>query len=290
MSVTVKLVVQVALFPAASVAVTVIVCVPIGMSVPAAGDWLKVIPAVAVQLSLTVTPPRTFGTVAWQFPLALASGIAEQITLGAVVSVTVKLVLQVALFPAASVAVNVIVCIPIPSGVPVAGDWLKVIAPDAVQLSLTVTPPRTFGAVAWPLPSALAPEIAEQITLGAVVSVTVKLVVQVALFPAASVAVTVIVCVPSPTSVPAAGDWLKVIPAAAVQLSLTVTSPRTFGTAAWQFPLALASGIAEQIILGAVVSVTVKLVLQVALFPAASVAVNVIVCIPIPSSAPAAGD
>jgi len=34
----------------------------------------------------------------------------------------------------------------------------------------------------------------------------VKLVVQVALFPAASVAVTVIVCVPRPISVPAAGD------------------------------------------------------------------------------------
>jgi len=206
------------------------------------------------------------------------------------VSVTVKLVLQVALFPAASVAVNVIVCIPIPSGVPAAGDWLRVIVPDAVQLSPTVRPPRTLGTAAWQVPSALAPGIAEQITLGAVVSVTVKLVVQVALFPAASVAVTVIVCVPIGMSVPAAGDWLKVIPAVAVQLSLTVTPPRTFGTVAWQFPLALASGIAEQITLGAVVSVTVKLVVQVALFPAASVAVNVIVCIPIPTSAPAAGD
>jgi hypothetical protein len=34
----------------------------------------------------------------------------------------------------------------------------------------------------------------------------VKLVVQLALLPAASVAVTVIVCAPKPTSVPAAGD------------------------------------------------------------------------------------
>jgi hypothetical protein len=38
-----------------------------------------------------------------------------------------------------------------------------------------------------------------------VLSVTVKLVVQVALLPASSVAVTVIVFVPRPTSVPAAG-------------------------------------------------------------------------------------
>src|SRR6266498_4062783 len=101
-----------------------------------------------------------------------------------------KLVLQVELFPAASVAVTVIVCVPSPTSVPAAGDWLRVIAPATVQLSLTVAPPRTFGTVAWQLASALAPGIAEQITLGAVVSVTVKLVVQVALLPAASVAVT----------------------------------------------------------------------------------------------------
>ena len=72
--------------------------------------------------------------------------------------------------------------------------------------SLTVTPLRTFGTAAWQLPSALALGIAEQFTVGAVVSVTLKIVVQVALLPAASVAVTVIVCEPKPTSVPATGD------------------------------------------------------------------------------------
>ena len=75
-----------------------------------------------------------------------------------------------------------------------------------LQLSLTVTPLNTFGTAAWQLPSALALGIAEQFTVGAVVSVTVKTVVQVALLPAASVAVTVIVCEPRPTSVPATGD------------------------------------------------------------------------------------
>jgi hypothetical protein len=35
---------------------------------------------------------------------------------------------------------------------------------------------------------------------------TVNIVVQIALFPAASIAVTVMGCVPTPTSVPAAGD------------------------------------------------------------------------------------
>ena len=72
--------------------------------------------------------------------------------------------------------------------------------------SLTVTPLDTFGTAAWQLPSALALGIAEQFTVGAVVSVTVKIVVQVALLPAASVAVTVIVCEPKATSVPATGD------------------------------------------------------------------------------------
>src|SRR5207237_764273 len=92
-----------------------------------------------------------------------------------------------------------------------------------LQLSLAVTPPSTFGTAAWQLPSALALVGAGQLTVGTVVSVTVKVVVQVALLPASSVAVTVIVCAPSPTSVPAAGDWLTVIPLVPLQLSLAVT-------------------------------------------------------------------
>ena len=75
-----------------------------------------------------------------------------------------------------------------------------------LQLSLAVTPPNTFGTAAWQPPSALALVGTGQITVGTVVSVTVNVVVQVALLPAASVAVTVIVLVPNPTSVPATGD------------------------------------------------------------------------------------
>ena len=81
-----------------------------------------------------------------------------------------------------------------------------VIAEAALHASLVVTPLRMFGTAAWQLPSALALGIAEQFTVGAVVSVTVKIVVQVALLPAASVAVTVMVWEPTPTSVPASGD------------------------------------------------------------------------------------
>jgi hypothetical protein len=88
---------------------------------------------------------------------------------------------------------------------------------------------------------------------------TVKVVVQVALFPAASVAVTVIVCEPTPTNDPAAGFWLTVMAIAALQLSLTVTPPNTSGTAAWHAPLALALEAGGQLRLGGVVSVAVKL-------------------------------
>src|SRR5438552_5401510 len=98
------------------------VCTPNPTSVPAAGDWLKVIPLVPLQLSLALTPPNTSGTAARQFVPALALGVAEQITVRAVSSVTVKVVVQVALLPAASVAVTVIVCVPNPTRVPAAGD------------------------------------------------------------------------------------------------------------------------------------------------------------------------
>jgi hypothetical protein len=107
-----------------------------------------------------------------------------------------------------------------------------VIALAALQPSLTLTPPNTLGTAAWQFASALAPATGEQTTVGAVVSVTVKLVVQLALFPASSVTVTVMVCVPRPTSVPAAGDCTSVIPPAALQPSPTLTPPNTFGTAA----------------------------------------------------------
>jgi hypothetical protein len=74
----------------------------------------------------------------------------------------------------------------------------------ALQLSLTLA--DTLGTAAWQLAPALTLGTAGQLTVGAVLSTTVKVVVQLALLPAASVAVTVMVCAPKPTSVPAAGD------------------------------------------------------------------------------------
>jgi len=63
-----------------------------------------------------------------------------------------------------------------------------------------------LGTAAWQLAAALVLEAAGQAIVTVALPVTVKVVVQVALLPAASVAVTVIVFVPRPTRVPAAGD------------------------------------------------------------------------------------
>src|ERR1041384_460803 len=200
-----------------------------------------------LQASLAVTPARTLGTSAWQVPSALIGAMAEQVMVGTVVSVTVKVVEQEALFPAASVAVTVIVCMPRPTAVPAAGDCVRVMALAELQASLAVTPARALGTSAWQAPSALIGAMAEQVMVGTVVSLTVKVVEQEALFPAASVAVTVIVCMPRPTAVPAAGDCVRVMALAELQASLAVTPARTLGTSAWQVPSALIGAMAEQV-------------------------------------------
>src|SRR5207244_9204773 len=105
------------------------------------------------------------------------------------------------------------------TSVPAACDWLKVPPLGPPQLSLPLPPPNTSGTAARQSVPALALVGAGQITVGAVSSVTVKVVVQVALLVAASVAVTVITCTPNPTSVPAAGAWLNVTPLVPLQLS-----------------------------------------------------------------------
>jgi len=48
-----------------------------------------------VQTSLAVTPLNTLGTAAWQLLSALTLGTAGQVTLGALVSVTVKVAVLV---------------------------------------------------------------------------------------------------------------------------------------------------------------------------------------------------
>lgn len=104
-------------------------------------------------------------------------------------------------------------------------------------------------------------------------------------FPAASVAVTVTVVVPTTNSVPDACDVVTVIPPE--QLSDTVSGKFTTLEHA---PAAAAIVIVDgHVICGAVWSETVTLTTHVVVFPDASVAVSVTACIPSPAAAPAAG-
>ena len=65
---------------------------------------------------------------------------------------------------------------------------------------------------------------------GGVESITVTMKVQDCELPASSVAVTVMVCVPTPNNVPAAGLWLNVNELS--QLSEAVTLDNTLGATA----------------------------------------------------------
>jgi len=69
---------------------------------------------------------------------------------------------------------------------------------------------------------------------GAVLSVTVKLLVHVTELLAASLTVIVTLVTPVETRVPATGDCVMVIAGAGVQLSVVVTLAVKSGTAAWQ--------------------------------------------------------
>src|SRR5439155_2764782 len=107
-----------------------------------------------------------FGTAAWQLAPAPALVAAGQVTVGGVMSVTVKLVVQEALLPAASVAVTVIVCAPRPTIVPVVRDRVRVIDPGPEHLPLSGPPHRRLGTAAWQVPSAVALVAGGQVTVG----------------------------------------------------------------------------------------------------------------------------
>src|SRR5256714_9751008 len=109
-------------FLASLAAVKEIFCSPIFLMIPRPPKSPLFPYTTLLRPSLTVTPLKTLGTAAWQLPSVLAFGSGEQFTAGADVSVTVKIGVQVAQLPAASVAVTVIVCAPRPTNVPAAGD------------------------------------------------------------------------------------------------------------------------------------------------------------------------
>jgi hypothetical protein len=110
--------------------------------------------------------------------------------------------------------------------------------PDA-GVQLVLTPVQLSVATGWKVATAehwfaslFLVMLAGQVIPGGVVSLTVNVVVQVALLSAASFTVTVIVVTPSSTKAPAAGICVMVREPAGVQLSEAVTPPRISGTTA----------------------------------------------------------
>src|SRR5438094_840806 len=121
---------------------------------------------------------------------------------------------------------------------------------------------------------------------GGVLSVTVKLAVQVDSLVAASMTCKVTVVTPKPTRVPAAGDWLICTEAEPLQSLATRPLVVKSGTGAWQTPSAKALWLEAQVLtVGGVLSVTVKLAVQVDSLFAASMTCKATVATPLPSTA-----
>src|SRR5207247_6205406 len=129
---------------------------------------------------------------------------------GAVASTTLSGTLVLAVLPAASITVTVMVYWPGLTVVPATGFCLRTNWLTGVQLSAATVLGRTLGTAAWQLASAksvIGPGALRM--AGPVASTTLRGVLQVAVFPEASVAVTVIRCCPGATVVPAVGVWFR---------------------------------------------------------------------------------
>lgn len=124
-----------AVLPAPSVAMSVTVLGPIGKAVPATG--LCVTAGAAVTASVTVAKPVKSGNEPVANPASvLMVWSAGAVMLGGVVSCTVAMVVAVAVFPAASVAVNVIVVSPRGRNVPDTGLDVTGTGPSTASMAV----------------------------------------------------------------------------------------------------------------------------------------------------------
>jgi hypothetical protein len=141
--------------------------------------------------------------------------LAGQVIAGGCASFTVTVNVQVAVLPAASVAVDVTVVVPTGKKLPDAGT-LTTVTPGQLSLAVTLkltTAPHWFGLFETVI-------LAGQVIAGGCVSFTVTVNVQEVALPAASVAVDVTVVVPTGKKLPDAGTLTTVTPG---QLSVPVT-------------------------------------------------------------------
>src|SRR5438034_9968316 len=141
--------------------------------------------------------------------------------------------------PAPSVTCSVTGVTPRPTGRPATGVWVIEGGAEPLQsLATTLVVKSGTGACHRPLAKAFFPTRRSS-DLGGVLSVTVKVAVQVDSLPAPSVTCSVTGVTPRPTGVPATGVWVIESGAEPLQ-SLATTLVVKSGTGAWQTPLAKA--------------------------------------------------
>jgi len=243
--------------------------------------------ALKPQASAFVTLKVRSGNVVVQFnPLAIVVSPKQVIT-GAVTSLTVTTDVQVEVLPVESVTVSITLLLPTLLQLKVA-----LFIANVTGEQLSNEPLFTIDAVMVAFPAASkSTVIGLHIAVGATLSNTVYVVVQVELLLAASVTVIVTVVIPIPTVEPTAGDCVITRDPVAVQLSLAVTVPVKFGTVDVQAALVKpVCGAAQVIIVGLMLSVTVNVLLQVVVLFEASFTEIVIVVTPVVTTVPAIGD
>ena len=211
---------------------------------------------------------------------------------GGVVSVTVKLVVQVVVLPARSATVMTTGNVPTPTAVPAGSDCTLLRAYTGVLLSVACTLAAKFGTVACPLAlAAFVSAGAQTVMTGGVVSITVNPAAQLTVLLEESAMVISTGVVPTSTIVPTAGFCVRTNSFVGVQVSVTRTKPVMSGTAASPV-MALATLVtapAQAVMTGGVVSSTVMLVPHIVALPEASWTVIVTNVVPAPTNVPGAG-
>jgi hypothetical protein len=219
-------------------------------------------------------------TIAEHWPLStLTMTSAGQVTAGVSASSTVTVNEQLSVLPAASDAVQSTVVVPTEKVEPLAGAQTT-LTPGQLSVAVAV---KVTTALHW-AGSVFTSTFAGQTMPGFSASVTVTVNEHAAVLPLASVAVQFTVVCPRGNGTPLGGTHATV---ASGQLSEIVGVKETVAVH-WPASVSAATS-AGQAMAGCSVSLTVTVNEQSALFPAASVAVQVTVVLPRVNSVPLAG-
>ena len=201
------------------------------------------------------------------------------VTTGAVVSPTVTVNVLLPVFRYASVAVQVTVVVPIAKVEPETGEQVGVIAPSTLSVAEAV---KVTIAPVEPVASTVMFD--GTVTTGAVISRTVTVKVLLPVLPAASVAEQVTVVVPIAKVEPDGGEQVVVrapLTASKAEAAKVTTAPAELVASTVMFDGTVTTG--------AVVSTTVTVNVLLPVLPAASVAEQVTVVLPIAKVEPDTG-